>query len=614
MKPGSYKRNYAVVAEQLRKLSPVPATTDPYSTFDEIDGSHPWKQALPNGYIEYEARILRKSRVVYFNFALAKEMGLIPPEHPHKLNAKLEKKLIETFSLRILNEYDILNGVKFPKKDIKPNKYMATRYLQLQHNCRMGTTSGDGRSIWNGYFERGGVAWDVSSCGTGVTRLSPGAAESGKPIRTGDQKVSYGSGLADVDEGISAAILSESFHNRGIFTERTLLVVEGPQKGSSVNVRAAKNLLRPSHLFLHLKQGNYASVKAALDHFIARQINNRDWRGSLAQDAIYDEFLNQIVENYARFTAQLEDEYIFCWLDWDGDNMLTSGGIIDYGSIRQFGLCHHHYRYDDVQRYSTNLREQKGKARQLLQTFAQLVDFIKTGKKQELGKYIAHPSLVKFDNCFQHEKERLLLRRMGLSPEQRKRLTEECRDLLERFMRIYHYFERKELGRGLKETADGVNDPAVYDVHYLLRELPQQLLDRKEISSRDFLEMMETPFTTKALLKATPPQKISEFLSVYSEIIQFLAEKKSSARKVLLEMTMRASVANRLDFITGDGIILAVEELLKIRRRVKKDDFMRLVDCLIDHQTGRNSVVLRGRLKKYFYKILDIIAATRHSI
>lgn len=486
MKPAAYKRNYAAMAEQLRKINPVPATPGPYSAFDEIDGSHPWKQAVPNGYIEYEARILRKSRVVYFNFNLAKEMGLIPQDHPHRITKKLEKKLIETFSLRIINEYDLLSGTKFPKKDIKPNKYMATRYLQLQHDCRMGTTSGDGRSMWNGCFERNGVTWDVSSCGSGVTRLSPGSVQEGRPIRTGDQKVSYGSGLADVDEGLSAAILSESFHCRGIYTERTLLVIEGPQKGSSVNIRAAKNLIRPSHLFLHLKQGNYASLKSGVDHFIARQINNREWRGSVSETTIYDELVSQLAENYARFAAQLEDEYIFCWLDWDGDNMLTNGGIIDYGSIRQLGLCHHHYRYDDVDRFSTNLREQKAKARYLIQTFAQLVEYVKTGKKQELSRFAKHPALSRFDKTFAQEKEVLFLRRLGLNSEQRKRLLHDRHDLVKQIFQAYTYFERKESNRGLRNTADGVNHPVAYDVRYMLRELPKRLLQGRPVGTVEF--------------------------------------------------------------------------------------------------------------------------------
>ena len=52
---------------------------------------------------------------------------------------------------------------------------MATRYLQTQHHNKQGKTSGDGRSIWNGYVKSENLIFDISSRGTGATILSPGA-------------------------------------------------------------------------------------------------------------------------------------------------------------------------------------------------------------------------------------------------------------------------------------------------------------------------------------------------------------------------------------------------------------------------------------------------------
>lgn len=53
-----------------------------------------------------------------FNFNLAKEMGLIN-EHDHKLTKDLVKKILETFSLTIINEYDIAQKKKFKKIKIQ---------------------------------------------------------------------------------------------------------------------------------------------------------------------------------------------------------------------------------------------------------------------------------------------------------------------------------------------------------------------------------------------------------------------------------------------------------------------------------------------------------------
>ncbi|MEO0335868.1 MAG: hypothetical protein AAF202_05720, partial [Pseudomonadota bacterium] len=138
-----------------------------YSSFDQLNGWHPWQDAVKDSYLLYPVRQLEGGQVAWFNFSLAKEMGLLPNSANEKLTASLEKKLLETFCLRIVNEYDQENNIHYTPKVMKPNKYMATRYLQLQHQDKTGKTSGDGRCIWNGAITHKGKTWDVSSRGTG---------------------------------------------------------------------------------------------------------------------------------------------------------------------------------------------------------------------------------------------------------------------------------------------------------------------------------------------------------------------------------------------------------------------------------------------------------------
>src|SRR5215467_8584236 len=142
-----------------------------YEKFKEVDGRHPWRSVSPDGYVDYQARYRPHGRVLFFNFPLAKEMGLIPSDHPP-----------------IINEYDIERGKKYPPETIKSHPYMATRYLQVQHRSRQGKTSGDGRSIWNGYIKHENLVFDISSRGTGATILSPGAQYAkGGTVATGDE-------------------------------------------------------------------------------------------------------------------------------------------------------------------------------------------------------------------------------------------------------------------------------------------------------------------------------------------------------------------------------------------------------------------------------------------
>src|SRR6476660_6719601 len=104
-----------------------------YDAFEQLDGSHPWRDACPDGFVDYRARVRADGRVVYFNFDLAREMRLVPANHANRLTPELEKAILETFSLQIINEYDFSNHTPTPEKLIKPNAYMATRYLQAQH-------------------------------------------------------------------------------------------------------------------------------------------------------------------------------------------------------------------------------------------------------------------------------------------------------------------------------------------------------------------------------------------------------------------------------------------------------------------------------------------------
>ncbi len=67
-------------------------------------------------------------------------------------------------------------------------------------------------------------------------------------------------------------------------------MLETPE-GDGINVRAAPNLLRPSHLFLPLKQGNQLMLKSALDFYIARQVHNKTWASPNREAEKYDHFL-----------------------------------------------------------------------------------------------------------------------------------------------------------------------------------------------------------------------------------------------------------------------------------------------------------------------------------
>ncbi len=560
-------------------------------SFARLDGSHRFKQANPGAYVEYSARRRPGGRVFYFNFNLAREMGLIPDSHRNALTDELCEAILETFSLVIINEWDLENGIRFRHRDIKPGKYMATRYLQLQHPSRVGKTSGDGRGIWNGEITHRGTTWDVMSSGTGATCLSPATAIEGRYFKSGDPKVCYGNGYNSIDDGLSAALMSEIFHLEGISTERTLALIVFPG-GSSINVRAGRNLLRPSHLFGHLKQGNLEGLKNAMFYCMERERMNgdleiaRDWdRRPVGQfhDSIRS-FCSRVAGDFARSAARYESDYVFCWMDWDGDNILVDGGIIDYGSIRRFGGYHAGYRYDDGDRYSTRLGEQRGRARYIVQTFAQIQDFILSGRKRPIADFQQHALVKLFDHCFEAESKKRLLWKAGLSQQQIERWMSapghRARPLT-RFLRAYQRLERLQCGRGTRRVPDGETTDAVFVMSRFLREYPA-LWEKSgaRLGASHLAELCRSKFASRRDLAVDSAPAVC--WDSLEEAYQAMALETASVagapvQKLVREWRMRASARLPDPPVTGDGILGVMEVLLKLPRSEAQAEIERLL-------------------------------------
>lgn len=562
-----------------------------YDRFSTINGKHPLKKACDEAFIEYGARLRKGGKVCAFNFELAKEMGLIPKSHPNKMNPDLEKKVLETFGIVIINEYDEMNKIKFPEKEVLPHKYMATRYLQLQHPNKQGKTSGDGRSIWNGVVNHKGMSWDVSSCGTGATALSPATAMNKKFYQSGDPSISYGCGYSELDEGMSTLFFSEIFHKNRIKTERVLCVIDYG-KNISINVRAHKNLLRPSHLFNHLKQGNYEALESLVDYYIDRQERNGEWKDiPKTKQAKYKYFLSKEAEVFADMAARLEDEYIFCWLDWDGDNVLMDGSMIDFGSIRQFGLFHSEYRYDDDDRYSTSIVEQKDKARYTVQTFAQLVDFLLTKEKKPVKSFKDSKATQEFDKIFIESKQKNLLYKLGFKPETQELMFKSAKKEIDTLLEPFSYFERAKSKVGLHKVPDGINWNAIYCMRDILRELPQLYLSRNaSIERGEFLEIVKSYYCTEEDLASNQyrDKKIDEFQEAYWALVHKASKLTNEpTENVLLNMTMRTSVINKIDRVTGDSISEIVHKVMHAKPKIKPTKLFEVLSEFVDYQDLR---------------------------
>lgn len=606
----------------LAKQKSSSKTQYSYSKFNELDGSHPFKKAVPNGYLDYQARTRHGGTLRYFNFSLAKEMGLVDKDHPEKINKRLEKTILDTFAIIIINEYDIENKKSYPDKDIKAGTYMATRYLQLQHPDKTGKTSGDGRSVWNGQLKHKGKVWDISSSGTGATSLSPACAKYNKFFESGDPSISYGCGYSEIDEGFATLVFSEVFQENKIETERILALIEF-ENGFSISVRAHQNLLRPSHFFNHLKQSSYDSLKQVVDYYIQTEKGKDDWKECPKNEKKYSFFLNKITSTFAKMAARFEDDYIFCWLDWDGDNILMDGGIIDYGSIRQFGLFHYEYRYDDVDRFSTTITEQKDKAKYIVQSFAQAVDYILTREKKPIQEFKKAECLIEFENIFEDAKDKNLLNRIGFSNKASDYLLKNENATVKEFRKVFSHFERTKSSKGLIEISDGITWDAIFCMRDLLRELPQIYLARGEkVEDFEFVEIMKSNYALAEDLEINPYRKkmISQFQELYLKLIDsFSKNNKKNANQVLLEISMRSSIINKTERVTGDSITFIVERLSKMRKKLSLDEIYHLVHDFalyqnLDPAFDQKQIKVDKKEEKILRDFFEIVRECREGI
>jgi len=592
-----------------------------YPAFARIDGRHPYRDAVAGGSVDYRARRRRGGEVAYFNYGLAREMGLIPSDHGNTMTPALRKAVLDAFSLVIVNEYDLAHGVRVPARDLLPHPYMATRYLQLQHPGRRGTTSGDGRSVWNGSWRHAGATWDISSCGTGVTRLCPATAETHRFYKTGSRTASYGCGTAAVDEGMATSVFSEVLHRNGIATERVLAVIAFPG-GFAINVRAARNLLRPSHLFAPLKQNDRTRLAAVVDYAIARERGNGALPPARSSADAYRAFAASVATAFGRAAATFEREYVFCWLDWDGDNVLLDGSIVDYGSVRQFGLYHREYRFDDGPRWSTTLPEQKAKARAIVRCFAQLTDFLISGRRKPLSAFRRDPLVATFDGCFTETRDRLLLRHMGFDPRTETLLLQRARPLIKRFDRAHRWFEAARSARGPVAVPDGITWDAVYSTRDLLRELPKIYAhDPRPIEASIVLELAASSYATRADRRVTPARsrRSREFQSAYLALVRRAARLTGRrVPRVLAELVARGAAINAYTRVTGDAVAHAALRLTRARKALGPDGLYEVIDRFARSQTGGPSgefgAPSRPGAKRVFDELFALAIATRDGL
>ena len=308
--------------------------------------------------------------------------------------------------------------------------------------------------------------------------------------------------------------------------------------------------------------------------------------------ARYEKALDYFARSYAKLAALLEEEYIFNWLSWDGDNMLASGAVLDYGSIRQFAAKHDKYRFKDVDRFSASLAEQRGWARTLVQVFAQVMAFVQSGKKENLNNFKNAACLRVFDDAFARERDQRMLWRIGFTDEQISYLMSNAQQEIRDFDRALSYFEDRKVKKGIEKLPDGFTHNPVFLIRNLLRLLPAfyvaQSISRADDTSAYmpddiFCRSMAASYVGKKDLEITPARaaQVKGFQECYLRLVAALGGPFDMVLKTLQE---RSAVINHRHRITGDAVTWIIEEVIAMKGKIRIDGLQEAIDAFIDSQ------------------------------
>jgi len=286
-------------------------------------------------------------------------------------------------------------------------------------------------------------------------------------------------------------------------------------------------------------------------------------------------------------------------MEWDGDNILADGGIIDYGSVRQFGLFHREYRFDDSDRFSTTILEQRRKARHIVQKHAQIRDYLITGVRPTLPQLDHDPILQLFDDEFDRVKTTRLLERVGFESAETDRLVRDEDAAVRRLQRAFSSFERARSSRGVVKVPDGITWNAVYCLSDVLRELPIRYAacfdstsatpsrDELILEPRAFLDLALSDYASARDRELTDhrARMTREFQRAYLDLVDAVAQCVGESRRRTIErIAARTPILNPYDRITGDAVDHAAGKLLARRPRLSPESIHRLIQAFVDDQ------------------------------
>jgi hypothetical protein len=164
------------------------------------------------------------------------------------------------------------------------------------------------------------------------------------------------------------------------------------------------------------------------------------------------------------------------------------------------------------------------------------------------------------------------------------------------------------VSKGIEKLPDGFTHKPVFLIRSLLRQLPAyyvaQTLNRVDDESAYmpadiFLRVTAASYVGKRDLRLTPSRSahVKNFQQCYLRLIAALGEPFDEVLKTIQE---RSAVINHRHRLTGDALVVIIEEVIALKGKIKVDGLQEALDAFIESQVlvpGRWQPVAPEQLK-----------------
>jgi hypothetical protein len=167
-------------------------------------------------------------------------------------------------------------------------------------------------------------------------------------------------------------------------------------------------------------------------------------------------------------------------------------------------------------------------------------------------------------------------------------LRERGRSEITDLRRALSFFEEVKVARGIEKLSDGFTHNPVFLIRNLLRELPTFYLNECEakfgamMDAERFCQTMAASYASRRDLRmtATRNARAKNFQKCYQRLISVVGPYE----RVLQQIVERTAVINYEHRMTGNGVICAVDEIIKLKPDVRPSDVQSAMDAFIESQ------------------------------